>query len=147
MKPKETYPVKFPRIAEAKEIVSKIRKSTYGIDVNAQMQILDEDMKGVREIMDCLNDIMMKASPALQMGAFTMATLSNQHPIPECLPDIYARIKDTNPAATMSEAGMAVSQLNHNLLARIRVALYKSHELFNSKTLDLSIEELLEDYE
>lgn len=113
--------------------------------MNIQANILDNDMKGVRDIMECLSEIVIKGMKALQIGSYTLAKLNEVRPISNEIASIYAGINDVNPAATMAEAGLAMSRLNHYVLERIRIALLSNHELFSKNTLEASIEDLIDD--
>lgn len=136
---------RYPKIDEAQVVLTKIRRNTAGKDMNIQAKILEDDMKGVRDIMECLSDIIIKGMKALQIGSYTLAKLNEIRPISNEIAEIYAGINDKNPAATMAEAGLAMSALNHYVLERIRIALLNNHELFDRNTLEASIEDLIED--
>lgn len=133
---------RYPKIDEAQMILMKIRRNTAGKDMNIQAKILEDDMRGVRDIMECLSDIIIKGMKALQIGSYTLAKLNEVRPISNEIAQIYAGINDKNPAATMAEAGLAMSALNHFVLERIRIALLNNHELFDRNTLEASIEDL-----
>lgn len=133
---------RYPKIDEAQMILMKIRRNTAGKDMNIQAKILEDDMRGVRDIMECLSDIIIKGMKALQIGSYTLAKLNEVRPISNEIAQIYAGINDKNPAATMAEAGLAMSALNHIVLERIRIALLNNHELFDRNSLEASIEDL-----
>lgn len=133
---------RYPKIDEAQMILMKIRRNTAGKDMNIQAKILEDDMRGVRDIMECLSDIIIKGMKALQIGSYTLAKLNEVRPISNEIAQIYAGINDKNPAATMAEAGLAMSALNHFVLERIRIALLNNHELFDRNSLEASIEDL-----
>lgn len=142
---KESDMGRYPKIDEAQMILAKIRKNTACKDMNIQANILDNDMKGVRDIMECLSEIVIKGMKALQIGSYTLAKLNEVRPISNEIASIYAGINDVNPAATMAEASLAMSRLNHYVLERIRIALLSNHELFSKNTLEASIEDLIDD--
>jgi len=78
---KESDMGRYPKIDEAQMILAKIRKNTACKDMNIQANILDNDMKGVRDIMECLSEIVIKGMKALQIGSYTLAKLNEVRPI------------------------------------------------------------------
>lgn len=141
---KSEYTSKYPQIDRSRAIIKKIRNN-YNEDFGVMASIMEDNMAGIREIEKILNDIMIKGNKALQMGAYTLSMLNGINSNQE-ITEIFSGLDDRNPAACMADAGMAVSKLNPFMIERIRHALYNSHELFSKKMMDMSLDELIEDY-
>lgn len=116
-------------------------------DVDELISVLSRDREGVNHVVDLLREISRRGSNALHIAAYILSNLEIMRKKNKDLDIMLAEVDCDKPLpAYMAEMGMLISKLDMYKLERIEMAIVYCHKLFGRDTLDMPLDEFLDDY-
>lgn len=133
--------------ANAQDILHILRKSHPSDTCEKENRMFCERM-GVTHVNRTLREIARTGAKAIHTAACLLASIEEMSRTDRDLAELLSRLPtDKSPAASISELGMLLAEIDEYTLDRIEAAMLCSSELFNNDFLCQPLQEQLEYFE